>query len=271
MAWTPTPRSSSPGCRAATAATTSSCACRCGRRRVGLQCRHTASVVNIEPTKDKSLCSIKVAGVEAATSAQKLGQLQPFAAVFLQECTGQLPSCGPTYRLSRPRPCGRTARGATASASSCRSPAAWTACTGLGRTVATLSPLCRHFVAALSPHRRHFVATLSPLCRHFVATSSPLCRHFVSHLIPDSLRYSVPLFLKRRCDRTPGVHPVAEELSWVAFEHGTFHTDDGTLFMTGPLSDAGLSSLSRPIFGTICSCHILAPYGNSCRRTKWKC
>jgi hypothetical protein len=27
---------------------------------------------------------------------QKLGQLQPFTAVFPQECTGELPSFGPT-------------------------------------------------------------------------------------------------------------------------------------------------------------------------------
>jgi hypothetical protein len=31
-----------------------------------------------------------------AKLAQKLGQLQPFIAVFLQEYVGQLPSCEPT-------------------------------------------------------------------------------------------------------------------------------------------------------------------------------
>jgi hypothetical protein len=36
------------------------------------------------------------ASEKAAKLAQKLGQLQPFVAVFLQECTGQLASFGPT-------------------------------------------------------------------------------------------------------------------------------------------------------------------------------
>jgi hypothetical protein len=36
-----------------------------------------------------------------ASLAQKLGQLQFFTAVFPPECTGQLPSFGPTYHLSR--------------------------------------------------------------------------------------------------------------------------------------------------------------------------
>jgi hypothetical protein len=35
-------------------------------------------------------------GEKDAKLAQKLGQLQPFAAVFPQECTGQLASFGPT-------------------------------------------------------------------------------------------------------------------------------------------------------------------------------
>jgi hypothetical protein len=48
---------------------------------------HTTS---IEPTKDKPLCSNKVAGEEDATSAQKLGRRQPFVAVFPQECMGNL-------------------------------------------------------------------------------------------------------------------------------------------------------------------------------------
>jgi hypothetical protein len=33
---------------------------------------------------------------EGAVSAQKLGQLQPFVAVFPQECTDQFSSFGPT-------------------------------------------------------------------------------------------------------------------------------------------------------------------------------
>jgi hypothetical protein len=40
---------------------------------------HTAST---ELTKDKSACSIKVAGERDGKSAQKLGQPQPFTAVF---------------------------------------------------------------------------------------------------------------------------------------------------------------------------------------------
>ena len=35
--------------------------------------------------------------------AQKFGQLQPFMAVFPQECMGQLASLGPTRHLSRPQ------------------------------------------------------------------------------------------------------------------------------------------------------------------------
>jgi hypothetical protein len=56
---------------------------------------HTNS---IEPTKDKSPCSIKVAGEKAAELAHfslLLGQLQPFMAVPPQECMGQLASSGP--------------------------------------------------------------------------------------------------------------------------------------------------------------------------------
>ena len=37
-----------------------------------------------------------VPGEKGAVSAQKLGHLQPFAAVFPQECAGQLASLGPT-------------------------------------------------------------------------------------------------------------------------------------------------------------------------------
>ena len=37
-------------------------------------------------------------GEEDAALAQKLGHLQPFIAVFPSECTGQLASCGPTFR-----------------------------------------------------------------------------------------------------------------------------------------------------------------------------
>jgi hypothetical protein len=48
----------------------------------------------IEPTKDMSLCSIKVASESAAMLAQKLNQLQPFISVFPRECTGQLASSG---------------------------------------------------------------------------------------------------------------------------------------------------------------------------------
>jgi hypothetical protein len=38
---------------------------------------------------------------KGAKLAQKLGQLQPFAAVFAQECMGQLAYFGPTLHLSR--------------------------------------------------------------------------------------------------------------------------------------------------------------------------
>jgi hypothetical protein len=38
---------------------------------------------------------------EDAESAQKLGQPQPFIAVFPQGCTGQLGYFGPTYHPSR--------------------------------------------------------------------------------------------------------------------------------------------------------------------------
>jgi hypothetical protein len=37
----------------------------------------------------------EAAGEEDAVSAQKLAQLQPFTAVFPQECMGQLASFGP--------------------------------------------------------------------------------------------------------------------------------------------------------------------------------
>ena len=43
---------------------------------------HTTST---EPTKDKSPYSVKVASEKGAKSAQKLGQRQPFMAVFSQE------------------------------------------------------------------------------------------------------------------------------------------------------------------------------------------
>ena len=58
-----------------------------------IQKHHRAPV---DPTKDSSLCSIKVASERDAELAQKLGQLQPFIAVFPQECMGQLASFGPT-------------------------------------------------------------------------------------------------------------------------------------------------------------------------------
>jgi hypothetical protein len=47
---------------------------------------HTAS---IEPTKDKSRCSIKVASEKDAVSAQTLGRRQPFIAGFSLECAGR--------------------------------------------------------------------------------------------------------------------------------------------------------------------------------------
>jgi hypothetical protein len=42
------------------------------------------NTASIEPTKDRSLCSIKVVSEKNAELAQKLGQLQPFIAVFPQ-------------------------------------------------------------------------------------------------------------------------------------------------------------------------------------------
>ena len=51
---------------------------------------HTTS---IDPTKDGSSCSIKVSGEKDAELAQKLGQLQPFLAVFPQECWLAGPTC----------------------------------------------------------------------------------------------------------------------------------------------------------------------------------
>ena len=45
---------------------------------------------------DEHLVDLDHESEKGAKSAQKLGQLQPFLAVFPQECTGQLAPFGPT-------------------------------------------------------------------------------------------------------------------------------------------------------------------------------
>ena len=98
--------------------------------------------------------------------------LQPFEAVFRQECIAQLLSFAP----SSFKPDLLMAPNAVLAVG----PGQWTAARAARRATRTRS-------AAGHRARSH--------CRVVL----PLIR-----FISDSLTYSVPLFLKRRCDRTPG-------------------------------------------------------------------